>query len=84
MYVGQSCQMVYFQTKDPNLGKFWRAFHWKVLVYFLAFWHICWLFLGTYFTVLVYCTKKNLATLMYIRTRPSYFRQKIYLRFHMP
>jgi hypothetical protein len=21
----QGCQMVYFQTKNPNLGKFWRA-----------------------------------------------------------
>jgi hypothetical protein len=21
----QACQMVYFQTKNPNLGKFWRS-----------------------------------------------------------
>jgi DNA-binding LacI/PurR family transcriptional regulator len=21
----QGCQMVYFQTKNPNLGKYWRA-----------------------------------------------------------
>jgi hypothetical protein len=21
----QGCQMVYFQSKNPNLGKFWRA-----------------------------------------------------------
>jgi hypothetical protein len=21
----KGCQMVYFQTKNPNLGKFWRA-----------------------------------------------------------
>jgi hypothetical protein len=21
----QGCQMVYFRTKNPNLGKFWRA-----------------------------------------------------------
>jgi hypothetical protein len=21
----QGCQMVYFQTKNPDLGKFWRA-----------------------------------------------------------
>jgi hypothetical protein len=27
--------MVYFQTKSPNLGKFWRALEWKMLVYFI-------------------------------------------------
>jgi hypothetical protein len=32
--------MVYFQTKNPNLGKFWRALHWKRLVYFMAIWNI--------------------------------------------
>jgi hypothetical protein len=25
------CQMVYFQTKNPNLGKFWRVLQWKML-----------------------------------------------------
>jgi hypothetical protein len=25
MCVIQGCQMVSFQTKNPNLGKFWRA-----------------------------------------------------------
>jgi hypothetical protein len=34
------CQMVYFQTKNPNLGKFWRVLLWKVSVfcftYFMA------------------------------------------------
>jgi hypothetical protein len=35
----QGCQMVYFQTKNPSLGKFWRALYrfyiveWKMLVY---------------------------------------------------
>jgi hypothetical protein len=24
----QGCQMVSFQTKNPNLSKFWRAFAW--------------------------------------------------------
>jgi hypothetical protein len=24
--------MVYFKTKNPNLGKFWRAVEWKRLV----------------------------------------------------
>jgi hypothetical protein len=25
--------MVYFKTKNPNLGKFWRALDWKMLIY---------------------------------------------------
>jgi hypothetical protein len=32
----QGCQMVFFQTKNPNLGKFCRALEWKSLVYYLA------------------------------------------------
>jgi hypothetical protein len=28
--------MVSFQTKNPNFGKFWRALHWKMLIYCLA------------------------------------------------
>jgi hypothetical protein len=28
--------MVYFQTKNPNLGKFWRALEWKIVVYFMT------------------------------------------------
>jgi hypothetical protein len=28
----QGCQMVSFQTKNPNLGKFWRALEWKMLI----------------------------------------------------
>jgi hypothetical protein len=31
----QGCQMVCFQTKNPNLGKFFRASE-KNLVYFMA------------------------------------------------
>jgi hypothetical protein len=34
------CQMVYFQTKRPNLGKFWRDLEWKMLIYFIVFWNI--------------------------------------------
>jgi hypothetical protein len=30
--MGQGCQMVYFQTQNPNFGKFWRALEWKRLV----------------------------------------------------
>jgi hypothetical protein len=32
--------MVYFQTKNPNLGKFWRDLDWKMLIYFMAIWNI--------------------------------------------
>jgi hypothetical protein len=35
----QGCQMIYFHTKNPNLGTFWRALEWKMLVYFLANWN---------------------------------------------
>jgi hypothetical protein len=35
----QGCQMVYFQTKNPNLGKFWRVLQWKTLVY-MSTWYI--------------------------------------------
>jgi hypothetical protein len=29
----QGCQMAYYQTKNPDLGKFWRVLKWKILVY---------------------------------------------------
>jgi hypothetical protein len=29
-----------FQTKYPNLGKFWRALQWKMLAYFVVIWSI--------------------------------------------
>jgi hypothetical protein len=32
----QGCQMVYFQTQNPNLGKFWSVLQSKMLVYFMA------------------------------------------------
>jgi hypothetical protein len=32
----QGCQMVYFQTKNANLGKFWWAWQWKMLVYLMT------------------------------------------------
>jgi hypothetical protein len=34
----QGCQMVYFQTKNPNLGKFWSVLQWKKLIKFTATW----------------------------------------------
>jgi hypothetical protein len=63
--------MVCFQTKNPNLGKFWRALNWKMLIYFVGiskfyghfgcfmtiWYNLC--SFGTFFPVLVSCTKKN-------------------------
>jgi hypothetical protein len=33
-----------FQTKNPNLGKFWMVLQWKMLVYFMAVLSILWPF----------------------------------------
>jgi hypothetical protein len=65
------CQMACFQTKYTILGKFWRVFRWKMLVYFMANWYILgpsgifYIFL-VYFKViwhilpvLVSCSKKS-------------------------
>jgi hypothetical protein len=32
----QGCQTVFFQTKNPNLGKFWRVLQWKLFVYLMS------------------------------------------------
>jgi hypothetical protein len=48
----QGCQLVYFHTKNPNLGIFWRALEWNLLVYvfydhweyFASIWNILWPF----------------------------------------
>jgi hypothetical protein len=32
--------MVYFQTQNSDLGKFWRALDWKMFVYFMTIWNI--------------------------------------------
>jgi hypothetical protein len=31
--------MEYLQTKNPNVGIFWRALEWKMLVLFFAIWN---------------------------------------------
>jgi hypothetical protein len=31
----QGCQMAYFQTKNSNLGKFWRSLQWTMLAYLM-------------------------------------------------
>jgi hypothetical protein len=36
----RGCQMVCFQTKNKNLGKFWRASEWKKPIYFTVIWNI--------------------------------------------
>jgi hypothetical protein len=68
--------MVCFQTKNPNFGKIGRVLEYKMLLYFMTFWNILrpfgiiysllvcslWSF-GIFFSVLVYWTNKNLATL---------------------
>jgi hypothetical protein len=36
----QGCQMVYFQTKISNLGKFWKVLQRKMLLHFMAIWSI--------------------------------------------
>jgi hypothetical protein len=35
----QGCQMVCFWTKNPNLGKFWTALEWKMMVHFMTIWN---------------------------------------------
>jgi hypothetical protein len=43
--------MVCFQTKNPNLGKFWRALDWKMLISCTGIWNILWTF-GIYFSTI--------------------------------
>jgi hypothetical protein len=70
--LNQGCQMLYFQTENPTLGKFWKAMKWKIFVYFTDIWSIlrsfgifCVAFMVVWyiFPVLVSFIKKNLATL---------------------
>jgi hypothetical protein len=76
----QGCRMVYFQTKNPiwiNFGGscnrtscyiLWPlGLFYKYLVYFMVIWYV---FGGIFVPVLVWCIKKNLATL-----RPIVYRQ---------
>jgi hypothetical protein len=46
----QGCQMAYFLTKNPKLGKFWRALEWIRLEYYMALLNIL-----RYIGNLVYC-----------------------------
>jgi hypothetical protein len=49
----QGCQMACFETKNPNLGKFWRDLQIKIKVYFMATWSLLKLF-GIFCDHLVY------------------------------
>jgi hypothetical protein len=40
LYQAQGCQMVYFQTKNRNLGTYWRDLQRMILVYFMNIWSI--------------------------------------------
>jgi hypothetical protein len=40
----QGCQRVWFQTENPNLGKYWRDLDFKMFTYFIAIWNILWTF----------------------------------------
>jgi hypothetical protein len=58
LHMKQGCQMVCFQIKNPNLGKFWRAFvnigiFYDHLEYFIAIWYNFWPF-GIVYGQLVY------------------------------
>jgi hypothetical protein len=75
-------QMVCFQTKNPNLGKFWRVLLWKILVYFMTIWSTLRpkeIFYGHFvYFVVIWCIfprfdildQKNLATLVYVIREP--------------
>jgi hypothetical protein len=56
----QGCQMVYFQTKKPYLGNFWRVLQWKML----------WTF-GLFYSYLVYfvAIRYIIGNLVYISSR---------------
>jgi hypothetical protein len=81
--------MVYFQTQNPNLGKFWEAWEWKRLVIswpmgiFRAIFNgnlVPFGLFGTFSPDLVYCVKKNLATLLRSETCLVKFDQLARLR----
>jgi hypothetical protein len=72
----QGCQMVCFQTKNPNLGKFWSALDlenvyvfYAQMEYFSEIWEVYghlvhFVSFWYIFPFFVSCTRKNLATLV--------------------
>jgi hypothetical protein len=57
-----------FQTKNPNLGKFWWVWQWKMLVYFTDIWSI-FRPLGVFYGHLVYFVIWYISPLWYIVPR---------------
>jgi hypothetical protein len=51
--VHQGCQMVYFRTKNPDLGKFLRALDWKIFIHFMDVQNILQIF-GDFYDHLVH------------------------------
>jgi hypothetical protein len=64
--------MFYFQTKNPNLGKFWRALDCKMLITFMAIWNTIRSF-GIYYEHLV-----NFVLIWYIFPVLVYVPRKIW------
>jgi hypothetical protein len=63
----QGCQMAHFQTKTPNLGKFWRVSQWKMLVHFMTIWSILMSIYEYLVDIVLFwyvVRRKNLATLV--------------------
>jgi hypothetical protein len=66
----QGCQMVFFQTKNTNLGLFWSVLECKMLVYFTAIWKIerpfgvLYDLFGIFLSFWYGELRKNMATLM--------------------
>jgi hypothetical protein len=58
----QGCQMVYFQTKNTNLGTLWRVLEWEMLLYFKIIWSILWPF------CIIYGSLVKLVVIWYIFT----------------
>jgi hypothetical protein len=87
----QGCQMVYFQTKNPNLVKFWNVYAMEDvgvlyghLVNFTAIGYNYWLFAIIHFHVLVCCSKKYLATLFGMRLRTTTLQHSGWNRSNWP
>jgi hypothetical protein len=72
-----------FKPKHPIWGKFWGVLRWKIAVYFMTICSILrpleifngylvyFVVFGIFLPVLVFCTKKNLATL-FVRSRSTF------------
>jgi hypothetical protein len=55
--VKQGCQKVYFQTKTPIFGIFWKALAFKILMTFMTIWCTFWSFSLIYGDFGIFCGK---------------------------